>query len=63
MNINFLLIVVSSVVAMVIFAFMRNKQAGHNDERRERLEQKQEELMNLLQKNISPTENSRQDES
>ena len=36
---------------------MRNRQACRNDVRREKLEQKQEELLELLKSNNSPTEN------
>lgn len=41
-----------SAIAIILFAFMRNNQANRNDKRRERLQKRQEELMEMLsQKN------------
>ena len=48
---NLLLIIIPvSFVAMLLFAYSRNRQAKRNDERRERLWEKQEELMEMLRK-------------
>ena len=63
MNILFIIITITAVVAIIIFAQMRNQQAGRNDERRGRLEQKQEEMVDQLNRNNLPTENSSEDES
>jgi preprotein translocase subunit YajC len=63
MRLNFPFIPISAIVAIIVFAYMRNKQARRNDERRERLEQKQEELIELLKKNNLPTEKNTDDES
>jgi len=50
MNKYFPLILIAGVVSIILFGYMRNRQAKRNDERRERLWQKQEELMELLHK-------------
>jgi hypothetical protein len=63
MRLNFPFIPIASIVAIIVFAYIRNKQARRNDERRERLEQKQEELIELLKKNNLPTEKNTDDES
>jgi hypothetical protein len=56
MNINLLIISITAIVAIIIFAQMRNRQAKRNDERRDRLEQRQEELIELLKGKDSQTE-------
>lgn len=38
----------AGIIAMFIFAYMRNKQAARNDKRRERLWEMQERLMETL---------------
>ena len=48
---NLMLIITPvSFVAILLFAYFRNRQAKRNDERRERLWQKQEELIEMLKK-------------
>jgi hypothetical protein len=39
-----------AIIAIGVFALLRNKQAARNDARRERLWQKEEELKELLSK-------------
>jgi len=56
-KINLPFIPIAAIVSFVIFAYMRNRQACSNDARREKLEQKQEELLELLRSNNSSTEN------
>jgi cbb3-type cytochrome oxidase subunit 3 len=58
MNFNLPYITIGAFVAIIIFAYMRNRQADRNDRRRERLEEKQEELLDLLRKNNSEKENT-----
>ena len=43
------LIPIVSIIALLIFAYMRNKQAARNDKRRERLEEMQVRLLETLQ--------------
>lgn len=38
-------------VAIIIFFYMKNKQAARHEKLRDRLKEKQEELMELLRKN------------
>ena len=57
MKIDLPFIPIAATVSLIIFAYMRNRQACRNDVRREKLEQKQEELLELLKSNNSPTEN------
>ncbi len=38
------------IAGMMLFAYFSNKQASRNEERRERFQQKQEELIELLRK-------------
>ncbi len=46
---NLMLILIPvSFVALLLFAYSRNRQARRNDERRERLWEKQEEVMEML---------------
>jgi len=57
------LIPLAAIVEIIVFAYMRNRQAIRNDERRERLEQKQEELIERLRIKNLPTEKNTDDES
>ena len=57
MKIDLPFIPIAAIVSLIIFAYMRNRQGRRNDARREKLEQKQEELLELLKRNNSPTEN------
>ena len=52
-----------AIVALIIFAYMRNKQANRNDQRRQRLEDKKEELMEMLRKNNPEQENTENKEN
>jgi len=63
MKMNIPLIPLAAIVAIIVFAYMRNRQATRNDERRERLEQKQEELIERLRIKNLPTEKNTDDES
>ena len=45
-------------IALLLFAYFRNRQAKRNDARRERLWQKQEELMEMLEKKVEPGSNN-----
>lgn len=38
------------IAGMMLFAYFSNKQARRSDERRERFQQKQEELLELIRK-------------
>ena len=44
-------VIVISLLTLMLFAYFRNRQANRNDNRRERLQQKQEDLLEMLQKN------------
>lgn len=57
------LIPLAAIASIIVFAYMRNRQAIRNDERRERLEQTQEELFERLKNKNSPIENNRDNES
>lgn len=57
------LIIPSAIVALMIFAYMRNRQADRQDERRQRLEEKQEALMEMLKKNNPQQDNTITDEN
>ncbi len=47
-----------AVIALLIFGYLRNKQADRNDRRRQRLEDRKEELIQMLKnKNESENEN------
>jgi len=50
MRYYFFIIVALSFVSLMLFAYFRNRQAKRNDERRERLWKKQDELMEMLNK-------------
>ena len=43
-------IFIGAVVSVILFAYMRNRQAKRNDKRRERLWKRQEELLELLER-------------
>lgn len=45
-----------SILALLIFGYMRNRQATRNDKRRERLWDMQERLMEMLQTKNSTSE-------
>ena len=45
------IISIVSIIALLVFAYMRNKQASRNDKKRERLWEMQERLIEDLQKN------------
>ncbi|MFN8243792.1 MAG: hypothetical protein U0X40_07020 [Ferruginibacter sp.] len=49
-----LYIIIPAFIAIFIFVYMRNKQAGRNDRRRERLWKREEELMKMLEKKKEP---------
>lgn len=49
---------ICAFAAIILFGYMRNRQAERNDRRRERLEEKQEELLEMLRKNNSEKENT-----
>ena len=51
----FIIIMALSFLSMVLFAYFRNRQAKRNDARRERLWQKQEELIEMLGKGPEAT--------
>lgn len=57
MKFNLPFITIGAVVAIIIFAYMRNKQADRNDRRRQRLEERREELMEKLKQNNPVKEN------
>ncbi len=57
MRIYFLIIIATSFVSLLLFGYFRNRQAKRNDERRERLWKKQEELMEMLKDKRSEAEN------
>jgi len=57
------LIIPPAIIALIIFAYMRNKQADRNDQRRQRLEDKKEELMEMLRKNNPEQKNTTEDEN
>ena len=61
MNIPF--IPVAAIVSMIVFAYIRNRQAIRNDERRKRLERKQEKFIEQLKNKNLPTEKNTDDES
>jgi hypothetical protein len=50
------------VIALLIFAYMRNSQAKRNDKMRERFWKREEELKELLSKNDNKL-NNKEDES
>jgi hypothetical protein len=54
---------ICAFAAIMLFGYMRNRQADRNDRRRERLEEKQEELLELLRKNNSETEKKDTDDN
>ena len=58
-----LLIIGPAIIALIIFAYMRNKQADRNDQRKQRLEDKKEALMEMLQKNNTQQENTTEDDN
>lgn len=47
---DFLILSLLALVSLMVFAWMKSKQAVRNDERRQRIQQKQDELMESLQK-------------
>ena len=51
MKLYFFFIAVSAVVSTIIFAYMRNRQAERNDGRRQKLEERTEEIIEQLRKN------------
>jgi hypothetical protein len=63
MKMNFPLNPLAAISAIIVFAYMRNRQASRNDDRKERLEQKQEALIESLKKNNSTTAKNKEDES
>ena len=56
-------IIPPALIALFIFSYMRNKQANRNDQRRQRLEDKKEELMEMLRKNNPEQENTENKEN
>ncbi|MEP6675753.1 MAG: hypothetical protein ABJA78_11375 [Ferruginibacter sp.] len=63
MNIPMPGIIVTGLISVGIFIWMKKKQADRHDDRIERLRQKQEDLMELLQKNKSESEKTETDEN
>ncbi|MEO5890151.1 MAG: hypothetical protein ABIQ31_07860 [Ferruginibacter sp.] len=59
MNTNLPFLAMGAVVAIIIFAAMRNNQGRRNDKRTERLEKRQEELLDLLKERNPSTENTK----
>lgn len=57
------LIIPPAIIALIIFAYMRNRQADRQDERRQRLEEKQEALMEMLKKNNPQQDKKTKDEN
>ncbi len=57
MRLYFVIIVALSFVSLILFAYLRNRQARRNDERRERLWKKQDELMEMLNNKKEKEEN------
>ena len=51
-------IFIIAFIALLLFAYFRNRQAKRNDALRERLWQKQEELMEMLEKKVEPGSNN-----
>jgi hypothetical protein len=45
------IVYILSILALLIFGYMRNRQAKRNDKRRERLWKRQDELIDFLQTN------------
>lgn len=52
---NYYLPIPISLIALLLFAYMRNMQAARNDKRRERLWRMQEKLINMLQNQHAET--------
>lgn len=50
-----------SILALLVFGYMRNKQASRNDKRRERLWELQERLMETLQSEKPASEGTNTD--
>jgi hypothetical protein len=46
-----------AIIAVFLFGYFRNRQANRNDARRERFWEKEEELMNLLNKRKDENDN------
>jgi hypothetical protein len=57
MKFNLPFITIGAITAIIIFNYMKNKQADRNDKRRDRLEERKEELMEQLRKNNPHQEN------
>jgi len=51
MKMNIPLTILVALVAIIVFAYLRNRQASRNDERSDRLKQKQEEPIEQLKNN------------
>lgn len=54
------MIYIGGILAMLIFAYMRNKQASRNDKRRERLWEMQERLNETLRANREEPDNNKE---
>ena len=63
MKFNLPFITIGAIVAIIIFAYMRNKQADRNAKRRNRLEERKEEIMEQLRRNNPQQENNTEDEN
>lgn len=51
MKLYFFFIVIIAVLSLLIFAYMRNKQANRTDSKRQKLEERSEEIMELIKGN------------
>ncbi len=60
---NIPLIPLAAIVAIMVFAYIRNRHTTRNDERREHLKQKQDELIERLQIKNLPIEKNTDNES
>ena len=60
---NMLIPLLIALVSVGIFIYMKKKQADRHDERVDRLRQKQDELMELLQKSATENEKKEDDEN
>ncbi len=58
MHLSFPIIPIAAIVSLLVFAYMRNQQARRNDKRRDRLDARQEELMEMLKAKKVKEENS-----
>lgn len=50
MKLYFFFIIIIAVLSLLIFAYMRSKQANRTDSKRQKLEERSEEIMEQLKK-------------